>query len=285
MRCLVFFLFLLPISLAGQTVCSLESRQMLDAMLEKLSQQDHSGESIQNLIVEIGKNFLGTPYVEKTLELPGAERLVINLTGLDCTTYLETVVTLARIAKQGQLSYESYERELEKLRYQDGTSIDYASRLHYFSDWIYQNQGKGILVDITSEIGGIHYPNQPTFMSENPRFYSQLSDPELIKAIQADEAEIAKRPYYFIPKAEIGAHEQDIESGDLIAITTSLKNLDIVHVGFAVEQEGRIHLMHASTGSMKVEVSEKPLSDYLAGNKSQSGIMVCRLTETPLVQN
>lgn len=285
MRCLLFFLFLLPIPLIGQTVCSLESRQMLDAMLEKISHQDPAEENIQNLIVEIGQNFLGTPYIEKTLELSGEEKLVINLTGLDCTTYLETVITLARIANMGHPSYESYERELEKLRYQDGTRIDYASRLHYFSDWIYENQEKGILVDITAEIGGIRYPNQPTFMSENPKFYPQLSDPDLIHAIQSDEAEIAKRPYHFIPKAEVEAHEQGIESGDLIAITTSLTNLDIVHVGFALEQNGRIHLMHASSVSGMVEISEKPLSEYLKANKSQSGIMVCRLTEAPLVLN
>ena len=279
MRYLTILLLFLPVSLFGQTVCSLESRERLDVVLAELSQKDLSDKSIQELAIEIGKSFIGTPYVEKTLELPGDENLVINLTGLDCTTYLETVVTLARIARAGTLTFESYEKELEKLRYQNGVRKDYSSRLHYFSDWIFQNQEKGIVTDITAEIGGTPYPNQPTFMSENPKFYPQLSSPEFVKGIQADEAEIAKRTYYFIPKAEIQKNEQGIRSGDLIAITTTLKNLDIVHVGFAVEQAGRIHLMHASTGSMKVEISEKPLSDYLAGNKSQSGIMVCRLTE------
>ncbi|WP_332911570.1 N-acetylmuramoyl-L-alanine amidase-like domain-containing protein [Algoriphagus boritolerans] len=71
--------------------------------------------------------------------------------------------------------------------------------------------------------------------------------------------------------------EKNIQPGDLIAITTSMKNLDIVHVGFAIEKNGRIHLMHAGTGNMQVEISDKPLSDYLKANKSQSGIMVCRL--------
>ncbi|WP_343849708.1 N-acetylmuramoyl-L-alanine amidase-like domain-containing protein [Algoriphagus jejuensis] len=268
-----------PIFGFGQTVCSLESRERLDATLAELSQKDLSDKSVQDLVVEIGRGFIGTPYVEKTLELPGEEKLVINLTGLDCTTYLETVVTLARIAKDGELTFAAYEKELEKLRYQGGVRKDYSSRLHYFSDWIFQNQEKGILKDITREIGGTSYPNAPTFMSENPKFYAQLSNPDFVKAIQADEAAIAKRTYYFIPKAEIQQHEQKIQSGDLIAITTTMKNMDIVHVGFAVEQGGRIHLMHASTGSMKVEISEKPLSDYLAGNKSQSGIMVCSLVD------
>ena len=279
MRLLAVLLLFLPISLFGQTVCSLESRERLDLALAELSQKDPSDKSIQDLVLQIGKSFIGTPYVEKTLEIPGAEKLVINLTGLDCTTYLETVVTLARIAKSGQLTFEAYEKELEKLRYQNGELKDYSSRLHYFSDWIFQNQEKGIVKDITAEIGGTLYPSQPTFMSENPQFYSQLSNPDFLKAIKADEAEIAKRTYHFIPKAAIHSLETNIQSGDLIAITTTMKNLDIVHVGFAVEQNGRIHLMHAGTGKMQVEISEKPLSDYLAGNKSQSGIMVCRLLE------
>ncbi|WP_026968713.1 N-acetylmuramoyl-L-alanine amidase-like domain-containing protein [Algoriphagus terrigena] len=279
MRIITLFFFLFPFLGFSQTVCSLESRERFDAVVADLSGKDLSEKSIQELVLEIGKSFIGTPYVEKTLELPGDEKLAINLTGLDCTTYLETVVTLARIAKQGELTFEAYEKELEKLRYQDGVRKDYSSRLHYFSDWIFQNQEKGIVTDITAEIGGTLYPNQPTFMSENPKFYPQLSNPEFVQAIKVDEAAIAKRTYYFIPKTEIQKHEQNIQSGDLIAITTTIKNLDIVHVGFAVEQAGRIHLMHASTGSMKVEISEKPLSEYLAGNRSQSGIMVCRLLE------
>lgn len=279
MRLITLFLFLIPFTLSSQTVCSLESRERLDKVMAEISQQDLSSKSIQELTVEIGESFLGTPYVEKTLELPGDEKLVINMTGLDCTTFLETVVTLVRIAKSGNLTFEGYEQELEKLRYQDGIRKDYTSRLHYFSDWIAQNQQKGILSDISGEIGGTIYPNQPTFMSENPKFYHQLSNPEFLEAIKADEAEIAKRTYHFIPKEEIEKLEKSIRSGDLIAITTTIKNLDIVHVGFAVEQEGRIHLMHAGTGNMQVEISEKPLSEYLKGNKSQSGIMVCRLLE------
>lgn len=279
MRFFALLLLLLPITLSAQTVCTLESRERLDELLNALAQEDFSTNSIQELTLEIGQRFLGTPYVEKTLELPGEEKLVINLTGLDCTTYLETVVTLARIAKEGNLTFEGFEQELERIRYQDGVRKDYSSRLHYFSDWIYQNQEKGIIRDVTQEIGGTLYPNQPSFMSENPQFYAQLSNLDFLKAIKADEAEIAKRTYHFIPKAKIESLEKNIQSGDLIAITTSIKNLDIVHVGFAVEKNGRIHLMHAGTGNMQVEISEKPLSGYLASNKSQSGIMVCRLTD------
>jgi hypothetical protein len=273
----IFTLLFLPFLVNSQTVCSTESKDRLEQLFSELVQKDLSEKSLNALNIEIGKWFLGTPYVEKTLEIPGEEKLVINLQGLDCTTYLETVVTLSRLVKRGELSFEFYEAELEYLRYRDGTNTGYPSRLHYFSDWIYTNQKKGILEDITAEIGGRPYANQPTFMSSNPQHYPQLSNPTSVNHIKKAEKEIGDRNYYYIPKEEIRKLEDKIQSGDLIAITAARSDLDMVHVGFAVEKKGRIHLMHASTGSMQVEISEKPLSEYIAGFKSQSGVMVCRL--------
>jgi hypothetical protein len=272
---LVSLLFI-PFSIQGQSVCTPESRARLERALAMLPALDPSS-SINDLVFDIGKSFMGTPYVEKTLEIPGPERLVIDLQGVDCTTYLETVVTLARMAKEGKNDFETFEKELELVRYRSGKNEGYPSRLHYFSDWIAINEEKGILTDITEQIGGIPYENKPTFMTENPQFYPQLSNRENVEQLQNIEASIRLRDYFFIPKDQISAHENKIQSGDLIAITTSISNLDMVHVGFAVEQNGRIHLMHASSANQEVEISEKPLHDYLAGNRSQSGIMVARL--------
>ncbi|WP_192350972.1 N-acetylmuramoyl-L-alanine amidase-like domain-containing protein [Algoriphagus sp. Y33] len=269
---------LLPFLSKGQTVCTLESRQKLEEMLTQLSRRDFSGKSTNGLVTEIGQWFLETPYVEKTLELPGTEKLVINLQGVDCTTFVETVITLTRLSSLSDFTFNSFGKELEHLRYRGGKNEGYPSRLHYFSDWLYENQEKGIIKDMTQEIGGTSYPNTPTFMSQNPKFYPQLSESENLEAIQITENQIQKRNYFYIPKAEISRLEENIKSGDIIAITTSMPNLDIVHTGFALKQNGRIHLLHASSKNMKVEISEKPLSEYLAGNKSQSGIIVSRLT-------
>lgn len=274
-----FGLFLLiPLLSKAQTVCSLESREKLEEMLSQFSGTDFSKKSTNELVILIGKEFLSTPYVEKTLELPGAEKLVINLSGLDCTTYLETVVTLVRLTEKGEFTFAAFEKELAHLRYRNGMNQGYSSRLHYFSDWIYQNQQKGILADITQQAGGSPYRNAPSFMSENPKLYAQLADPSNLEKIKATESVIKERNYFYLPKSEISKLENNIQSGDLIAITTSMDNLDIVHTGFAIEKNGKIHLLHASSKNMEVEISEKPLSEYLAGNKSQSGIMVARLT-------
>jgi len=277
MRSIVLLFFFISSTSIGQTVCLEESKVRLDSIQTALSRLESSQKTMSELTAEIGKWFLNTPYVEKTLEIEGEEKLVINVTGLDCTTFLESVVTLARLAKQNEYSFEDYEKELEFLRYRDGELNEYPSRLHYFSDWIFNNQKKGIIKDITREIGGEVYENHPSFMSENPRFYPQLTNREFVDQLKKIEEEIKGRTHYYLPKEGLHHHEDKIKSGDIIAITISMDNLDISHVGFALEQNGRIHLLHASSTAKKVVISEKPLNDYLMSNKSQSGIMVCRL--------
>ncbi|MEM6345027.1 MAG: N-acetylmuramoyl-L-alanine amidase-like domain-containing protein [Bacteroidota bacterium] len=278
MRSLLFvFVLSLPLSLLSQTVCTQASSQRLDRTLQSLAQKNLTSKSINELMIEVGKHFINTPYVEKTLEVTGDEPLVINLMGLDCTTYLETVITLSRLAKMNRLSRAEYEKELTYLRYRDGVRNSYPSRLHYFSDWIYENEQKGIIKDITKEAGGIVYPNKPSFMSSNPHYYPQLANQDFIPLLQENEAAIKNRTYHYIPKAKVQEYEHNIQSGDIIAITISMANLDISHVGIAIEYNGRIHLMHASSSGQKVLISERPLSDYLMAHKSQTGIMLCRM--------
>jgi hypothetical protein len=240
-----------------------------------------SEKPINEVIIEIGKSFLGTDYIAHTLEKEGDEQLVINLTGLDCTTFLETSLTFARCIKKGKTSFEDYQNELAFIRYRDGKLDQYPSRLHYFSDWIYNNQQKGIVKDITQEIGGKEINFKVNFMSENPKYYKQLKEnPDFIPVISKQEKEINSRQYYYIPQEDIEKLESKIHSGDLIALTTSDKGLDIGHVGLAVKMDdGRIHFLHAPLSGSKVQITEMPLSDYTKKIKKHTGIIVLRVLE------
>ncbi|MEP0711807.1 MAG: N-acetylmuramoyl-L-alanine amidase-like domain-containing protein, partial [Algoriphagus sp.] len=252
MKLILLSFLLLSFSTQAQTVCTPENQLKLAQNLSKVAELEADGKSSGELVAAIGQWFIGTPYVAKTLELPGEEQLVIDLIGVDCTTYLESVIALVQLAEKCESTPEAFERELELIRYRNGQNTGYPSRLHYFSDWMYANGEKGLFKDITEEIGGIPYPNAPTFMSENPKFYPQLADPTNVAAIKETEAVIATRKYFLIPKDNISKLEKSIQTGDIIAITTSLPNLDMVHVGFAFEKNGRIHLMHASSKNMVV---------------------------------
>jgi len=254
-------------------VCNSKFNLAVDKSLSK--------KPINEIIIEIGQSFLKTEYVANILEKDGDEQLVINLVGLDCTTFLETSLTFARCIKKGKTSFEDYQNELTFIRYRDGKLDKYPSRLHYFSDWIFNNQQKGIVKDITEEIGGKKIKFDLNFMSENPKYYKQLKDnPDFIPVIRKQEKEINSRQYYYIPEDDIEKLESKIQTGDLIALTTSDKGLDIGHVGIAIKMEsGRIHFMHAPLTGSKVQITETPLSDYTEKIKKHTGIIVLRVQE------
>ncbi len=228
-------------------------------------------------VVAIGKTFMGTPYVAKTLEVGETESLVVNLQGLDCTTFVENVLAFGLMLKNGESDFEDFTTSLEKIRYKDGSLDGYASRLHYFSEWIANNQTKGLLEDITAEIGGSESVKKIDFMSSHRELYPFLKDDVNFEKIKASEKYLNDQPICILAQDEIEANEHLIQSGDIIALTTAINGLDITHTGIATrEKDGRIHLLHASTTSNKVEVSELPLADYLKKIKKNTGIMVAR---------
>ena len=233
---------------------------------------------LNDRVIEVAKMFIQTAYVGGTLDGNEKEQLVVNFRELDCTTYLENVVALSKALSSDLLTTDDFLKELENLRYRNGKLTDYASRLHYFSDWIYENEKKGIVKNITSEIGGEKYNKTINFMSTHVDSYSALKgDVSLVEEIRKTENEINKRELFFIPETKIQQLEDKIHNGDLIAITTKIEGLDISHVGIAIHVNNRLHLMHASSKAKKVVISDIPLAEMLMQSKYQSGIMVARL--------
>lgn len=258
-----------------QITCSAEDKQAfedkiieIDGLLEK---------DFGQTLVAIGKTFLGTPYVAKTLEIGETETLVINLHGLDCTTYVENVLAFGLMLKNEETQFEAYANELETIRYKNGKLNGYASRLHYFSEWIANNENKGLLKDITSEIGGREITKEINFMSSHRDLYPFLKDDVNFEKIKASENYLNNQTICILPQDQIETNEHLIRSGDIIALTTSINGLDITHTGIASrEKDGRIHLLHASS-SGEVKVSDLTLVDYLKKVKNNTGIMVARM--------
>ena len=274
---LTFFIFYIfsGSASAQQISCSPADKQAFEAKtieIDGLLENDFG-----KTLVAIGKTFMGTPYVAKTLEVGDTETLVINLHGLDCTTFVENVLAFSLLLKNGQGEFDDFTKTLETIRYKDGELDGYASRLHYFSEWITNNEAKGLLKNMTAEIGGLESTKDINFMSTHRNLYPFLKDDANFKKIQASEIYLNNTSICILPQDQIKANEHLIRSGDIIALTTAINGLDITHTGIATrEKDGRIHLLHASTGSMKVEVSELPLAEYLKKIKKNTGIIVAR---------
>ena len=233
--------------------------------------------SPDQFVLEVGKFFLQRPYVVGTLETKGGERLVVNLREFDCVTFVETVIALACCVKSRRESLEAFKRLLRRIRYRQGRLQGYASRLHYFSDWIHDNQKKGIVRNVTAEIGGRSLKKTINFMTRHPETYPPLRDAAGLQSMKSVERAISRRSLFVIPKETLKDLEGRIHDGDVIAIMTNTEGLDVQHVGFAIRVKNRIHLLHASSAERKVVLSKQTLYRYLMQSRTRSGIMVVRL--------
>ena len=281
LRTSIIFLTLILTACIDAQVYSEKDIEICNSTFQFAVDETLQTKPIGKVIVEVGKTFIGTDYVSHTLEVAGEERLVINLTGLDCNTFLEYVLVFARNIKQGKTTFDDFKNELILLRYRDGKIEKYPSRLHYFTDWIYDNEKKAVVKDITKDLGGEPLKLDLSFMSDHPQYYKHLKEnPAFIPVIKQQEEEISKRKYYYIPKEKIAEIENKIEDGDLLAFTSTVKGLDVNHVGIAVRlDDGRIHLLHAPNVNYKVQISEFPLSEYVTKIEKDSGIIVVRASE------
>jgi hypothetical protein len=231
---------------------------------------------VGDAIVTLGRSFLGTRYTPATLELPGPERLIVNLRELDCVTFVENVLALVRTLRAGSADYASFQRELVRIRYRGGPLSGYPSRLHYFSEWIADNEAKGVVRDVTASLGGRVDPDSITFMTRHRESYRQLADTATFVEIARIETTLTGRQRFYIPEDEIAAAAPRIRNGDVIAATSTLPGLDVAHTGIAIWVNGRLHLMHAPLVGNVVEISERPLAERIIGIATQDGIMVAR---------
>ena len=278
----IFIAFLLSFSSEtkvqnGRSVVSFDKKDSLivENMLGALKNKNTLPTG--DLIIAAGNMLIETPYVAHTLEGGIEEKLIVNLRELDCTTFAENCLALARTAQSATPNFATFVNELRSIRYRNKKLTDYSSRLHYFSDWIYNNEQKEIVKSISCELNTANTNFNVDFMSTHSEKYTQLkNNRKNIEVIATQEVEISKRKQCFVPESKIAAIEDQLKDGDILGITTNIQGLDIQHVVLAFRKNGRIHMLHASQKYMKVLVSDETLEDYLKAAKSATGIVVAR---------
>lgn len=258
----------------SECIFSPEDKQIIE---QKLSQfAGDSGMSMPDLIVKIGLSFQETPYVAATLENGLAEKLVINAHELDCTTFVETTLALARTVKMKKQDFQSYADELEKLRYRDGKRNQYPSRLHYFCEWINNNEVKHIVSGQPNR-NGVKLDKPINYMSTHPADYPVLKEfPALIPAIAEQEQKLSAKGFMYFPKNDITNLYKNLQNGDIIALTSTIDGVDVNHVGIIIKKENEFYLLHAPLSGKKVLVSDGPITDFLKPASKNSGIMIAR---------
>ena len=223
---------------------------------------------------DIAKLFLKTPYLSGTLDRDSVERVVVRLDSVDCTTFVETITALTLCINKNESKLSDFFKGIENIRYRKGICDGYASRLHYFSEWILDNQKRGIIEEIQPTNLIKEELRTINFMSCNTH-KNGIKDNAVLSEIKATECFLSSLPFRYIPKNKITHLTTNIVSeGDIIAIVTDIEGLDISHVGFATFIEGEIHLLHASSAKNEVIIDALNLNDYLAKYKHHIGIKI-----------
>ena len=115
------------------------------------------------------------------------------------------------------------------------------------------------------------YPEKYTMLKANPQFVSLIAE---------TERNLNKHSYKYIPEERIENTtllRRTIHDGDIIATTTTLKGLDIQHLGFAVWKKDGLHMLNASSLHHKVVEEPATLYSYLKKQKSMTGVRIVRL--------
>jgi len=233
----------------------------------------------------VGKALVGTRYKHFTLEIDNRiESPSVNFNGMDCWTFFEIALGFARMLNEPESNWtpERMLYYIEQDRYRSGQCTgEYLSRLHYLEDWLYDNDRRGLVEDLTRDFGGRSVPHSAREMSAGWRHYRYLAaNRSLLGPLARMETNVSSRPLYEIPKSKVAAIEPKLRSGDIIGIISHDRSglYSTAHVGLALRTgDGVLHFLHASSPSNygRVIVDDE-LSKYLYRYRSDSGILVAR---------
>ena len=234
----------------------------------------------------VGELALGTPYEAYALEGyiraggdPSAgEPLTLSLNRFDCTTLVESCLAVARVAdRPGPPSWERFGREVEHMRYRGGVRLGYASRLHYFSEWIADGARRGLVRDVGAELGGAADVRPLRFMTEHRDRYPALANEAVLRQIAAMERGLDGHARRVVPTKRIPEIVGRIGTGDVLAFATEIPGLDVTHAALAHRgPDGVLRVLHAPLSGGVVEISRTTLAEYVAAIRRTTGILVAR---------
>ena len=208
-------------------------------------------------IVHISHLFLGAPYAANTLRggPQQAEQLVVNLAEFDCFTLLDTIEALRRAATPAD-----FPEQLKQVRYRGG-KVAYASRRHFFSDWVAADSAG--MSDVTAAVG----QGRARVVAKQ---LNQKEDGSLwLPGLPVTGRDVTYIPTVKIDRVVLSA----LQAGDYVGIYAAHQGADVSHTGLIVKTGARVLLRHASSSPGVRRVVDVDLLAYLQG---KPGLVVYR---------
>lgn len=221
-------------------------------------------------------SFLGCAYKDQVLDFNSDGLNLANICEFDCVTFIELTLAYSLLYNWYNGDTSFLNGIIKSVRYRDGVISNYNSRLHYFSEWILQNEKSGLFNNISFDLGGDLRVKKIYFISQNILKYPKFKTKREIQDLINTEKYLSTCKLPFLPKQKFNEISSCLENGDIIAFTSNVKGLDVGHVGIVVILKDKLHLIHASKLYKRVLISKETISEYLIKNKKFDGIIILR---------
>ncbi len=231
------------------------------------------------------RRYRGVPYGAATAAMLRGYKeghTLINFESMDCVTFLENYLAAALTCQQADALpqmpadswiLESFLLNLERVRYFGGQNCTWEDRIYYFTQALEELESQGLLQDIGA-IAGQPFRKRIHYLSSNKTKYPGIRD---WSRIAHYEARLSEAGLHWFPLERIEQYAAVAQSGDLVALATDVKGLDVSHCGLIHVHEGALYFTHASSVKKRI-VYQQDLDDYLSKRTSITGLFVYRPT-------
>ena len=266
-----------------------QGEEKFHAILAKAERENWRALPLGERTIRAAREMVGTPYVNYTLEVDDRiESPVANFKGMDCWTYYENALALARMLRFKPAPYQPQDllHMVEIERYRDGICTGgYLSRMHHLEEVFHDNQRRGYATNITSRLPGAQrLQRQIREMTVQWKAYRYLrTNPSLVGPMGRIEAQVSNLPVYHVPKSKVREAEKYLQNGDICAITCTHPGGYTSHVGLIVRLKDRAYFTHATSDREKgrMVVIDCPITDYVTRGSKHAGIIICRPNDVP----
>ncbi|MEM9015415.1 MAG: N-acetylmuramoyl-L-alanine amidase-like domain-containing protein [Verrucomicrobiota bacterium] len=262
------------------------------ALCEKARRENIASRPIGDRTLAFGHALCGTPYVNYTLEIDDRiESPSVNFLGLDCWTFYEASLAMARLVKNPSSHWtkEGLLHYIELERYRSGRCDGtYVSRMHHLEEVFADNEKRGLGTNVTASLGGLRLQRRVKYMQtqtavRNSRYLR--TNPSMTTDMARIENHISTLPVYYIPNSKVASIESKLKNGDVLAIVSNWHSTYTSHVGLAAREGSTCRFMHASSSRSKGRqcLVDARISEYLREKSSNMGLIVFRPGEAPLI--
>ena len=220
---------------------------------------------------------LNSPAASARLRTLSAQRSIEDVAPLvpekyDCTTFVETVLSLARSQRP-----EHFFDELLRVRYRDGQGR-FSSRNHFpDADWLPNNLQNGILEDVTDRIAmstSVSSKTVAKLIKKREWITSQVGRHKVERTLASIGSEVwqdVRAEVKYLPIQNVRGFMARIPNGTVANVVnedTPARLVLITHQGFVLQRDGKTYFRHANPGG---QIRTDLLTEYVRRATARSG--------------